>query len=180
MRLRSGLYAELHEFDSEPIVVINGFHPKQLAHFSSRGAHTAALIGNSDLPWGLLRTQMIGDTFPAKAVTGSIRRTILDRRDQFGFNHVDESNNCVHMSSGPFEALAEIANFLRLTSPGAPDLESCRQVQHLRAAGWKAGINYVLSNPMPRTPDPVASLYDLTENSDGYSSANFAVRFLKP
>src|ERR1022692_4028291 len=28
MRLRSGLYAELHELDAEPIVVINGFHPK--------------------------------------------------------------------------------------------------------------------------------------------------------
>jgi hypothetical protein len=179
LRLRSGLYAELHEFDAEPIVVVNGFHPKQLAHFSSPGTRTAVLIAHSDLPWPVLRSHMIGDTFPAKALAGSIRRTVWERRSQFGFEHVDESNNCIHMSSGPFEALAEINNFLCATRQQEFDLESCRQVKHLRTVGWKEDITYLISNPSISTEHGVVSLNDLTEGADGYSAANLAVSFLR-
>jgi hypothetical protein len=179
MRLRSGLYAELHEVEAEPIVIVNGFHPKQLAHFTGPGRYTTVLIANSDLPWQVLRGEMIGDTFPSTASTGSIRRTIWDRKDQLGFRYVDESNNCVHMSSGPFEALAEINNFLSVALQDEFDLESCRQVRHLRAVGWKSDVSPLMSNPPTRIGYCTVSLNDITEGVDGYSSANLAVSSLE-
>lgn len=176
-RLRSGLYVQLHEFDGEPFVVINGFHPKQLANFSSPDAHTVALIATCDLPWAILRRHMIGDTFPAEALRGSIRRTIWEQRFELGFQQVDESNNCVHMSSGPIEALSEILNFSSVSEAVSVDAEACQQVRHLRRVGWAGSVEYLLSNPPVRIgTEPAISLFELTEGLDGYSSAELFAR----
>lgn len=179
LRIRSGLYVELHEVNNEALVIVNGFHPKQLEHFTGPRRCTAVLIAQSDLPWQVLRSKMIGDTFPAAASVGSIRRTILERSSEFGFQYVDESNNCIHMSSGPFEALAEIRNFLRATSLIEFDIENYRQVRHLRAAGWRSAVGDLLSNPPIKVGTISASLNDVTEGIDGYSAANLAVSCLR-
>jgi len=179
LKVRSGLYAELHELDGESLVIINGFHPKQIAHFTRAGSYTIALLANSDLPWRLLRTHMIGDTFPTKALEGSVRRSISERRAEFGFGCVDESNNCIHMSAGPFEALSEIVNFIGLDGRIPIDLEACRQIQHLRATQWTGSVEQLVGNPVVRVGEILDSLFELTDGLDGCSSAKLVARSLE-
>ena len=59
--------------DGDQVVVLNGFHPRQLGFFTAADTTCALLHGSSDTDWETLRSELIGATDPAKAAAGSIR-----------------------------------------------------------------------------------------------------------
>ncbi len=110
-KIRSGFYVQAYETENEKFILVNGFHPAQLAHFTEPSQRIALMLLHSDTLWATLRDEMIGDTFPERAVPGSIRGQLHARPHNYGFDEVTIANNGVHLSAGPFEAMFEIANF---------------------------------------------------------------------
>jgi hypothetical protein len=116
-RLASGAYSFLHEIDGKTVMIIDGFHPAQLAHFYGTRDPLVVFAVRSTTPWATLRTQMCGATNPAKAEEGSIRRILLERRSELALDQFDAMRNGIHVSAGPIEASVEIARYLAIDGP---------------------------------------------------------------
>ncbi len=110
-RLGPGTYAAPVKIDGETVIVLNGFHPRQLAFFTAGDAVCAFLHGSSETDWDVLRSKLIGSTDPAKADAGSIRGRLFADPSGFGLASVNSNFNGVHMSAGPLEGLAELGRF---------------------------------------------------------------------
>jgi nucleoside diphosphate kinase len=112
-KIKSGFYVRTMKIADNEAIVVNGFHPHQLAHYTSPGRFLAVMLVSSDTPWSVLRNEMLGETFPEKALPSSIRGTMYANAKDYGFDKVAISNNIMHLSAGPTEALFEIDNFLK-------------------------------------------------------------------
>ncbi len=110
-KLSGGNYCALVKAGKEDVYLINGFHPKQLIHFTAKGRMiiTFALAGNLD--WAVARNQFIGKTNPADAAPGSLRNELLVNKAQYGLNDVSASQNGFHLSAGPVEGLVELMRY---------------------------------------------------------------------
>lgn len=110
-KIRSGFYVRATQKGDRKIILVNAFHPEQLAHFTRQSHRIVLFLIHSNTDWAILRDKMIGGTFPEKADQHSIRGMLYANPQQFGFETVSIANNGVHLSAGPFEAMFEIANF---------------------------------------------------------------------
>lgn len=164
IKVRSGLYVQQFELPVGPVVIVNGFHPAQLAHFTGFDRSIALLLLHSDLPWRFLRTRMLGDTFPENALPETIRRHYYDRAVEYGLPPVSIANNCVHMSAGPFEALFELRNFFGRVQGHEDAAERSRLAGRLHAA--RVDLQAVLSNPVAQLNGKQVPLFDATEEVD--------------
>ena len=110
-KLSGGNYCALVKAGGEDVYLINGFHPKQLIHFTAEGRMiiTFKLTGNLD--WAVARNQFIGKTNPADAAPGSLRNELLVNKEKFGLNEVSASQNGFHLSAGPVEGLVELMRY---------------------------------------------------------------------
>ena len=167
-KVRSGFYVQAYEEAGEKFILVNGFHPAQLAHFTEPSHRIALMLLHSDTGWEELRDQMIGDTFPERAVTGSIRGQLHANPARYGFEEVTIANNGVHLSAGPFEAMFEIANFFG--SLVGTDISSAppRIVKTMLAAGVTHDDAYrAKENPDVDDGDGATTdLFDATEHLD--------------
>ncbi len=111
LKIRSGFYVQHYTKDGEDFILVNGFHPAQLLHFTDSTHRIVLVLVHSDTPWATLRNEMVGATFPEKAVPHSIRGTLYAHAEAYGLGTVSIANNGVHLSAGPFEGLFEINNF---------------------------------------------------------------------
>ncbi len=111
IKIRSGFYVQHYTKDGERFILVNGFHPAQLLHFTDPTHRIMLVLLHSNTPWGALRNEMVGATFPEKAVPHSIRGTLYAHPADYGLGTVSIANNGVHLSAGPFEGLFEINNF---------------------------------------------------------------------
>lgn len=111
-RVRSGYYVAAYEADGEKFVLVNGFHPVQLEHFTAADHRIVLMLIHSDTDWSALRGDLIGATAPEKAAAGSIRGMLYADPGKYGFETVGAGNNGVHLSAGPYEGVFEILNFL--------------------------------------------------------------------
>ncbi len=66
-RLGPGTYAGQVTIDGTTVIILNGFHPRQLSFFTADDTVCAFLHGSSDTDWETLRSELIGATDPAKA-----------------------------------------------------------------------------------------------------------------
>lgn len=112
-KIRGGFYVKTMKVADEEVVVVNGFHPHQLAHYTEPGHYLAVMLVASNTPWDKLRREMLGETFPEKALPSSIRGHIYSHASDFGFEKVGIENNIMHLSAGPTEAAFEIDNFFK-------------------------------------------------------------------
>lgn len=167
-KVRSGLYAIQMELDNLPVVVVNGFHPAQLAHFTAPGRMIAVMFLESGLPWSIVRSRLIGDTFPEKAARGSIRRELHDAAGALGLGTVNIANNCVHLSAGPFEGYFEMANFLGDIQEVRFDQRLPTVARYLSELGLEEHLDQVRRNPTSE----LGSLFDLTEGVDALSAVH--------
>ncbi len=146
-RIKSGFYARLLKIKNEDRVVINGFHPHQLAHYTEPDRHIGVMLVSSNTSWDKLRNDMLGHGFPDEAQPESIRGHIFRHHDDFGFKSVGIENNIMHLSAGPTEALFEIDNFLN--SPFGIDFleKEAKLAEELLIAGIsKENIKKVLND----------------------------------
>ncbi|MHA7820264.1 MAG: hypothetical protein ACX930_11515 [Erythrobacter sp.] len=176
-RLKSGFYVESFDIADKRSVVVNGFHPYQLEHFTGAGREICLILVNSDLPWAMLRQDMLGDTFPEKADENSIRGHLNRNAAAYGFDEVTIANNCAHMSAGPFEAAFEFKNFLSDILPNF-SLSSLRLGRHFESVGLKASqVEDAIGNPASDQKSVSESLFDLSEERDALSSSAVYARF---
>ncbi|MBN1877439.1 MAG: hypothetical protein JXA33_24665 [Anaerolineae bacterium] len=111
IKIRSGFYVQAYEKEDKNIILVNGFHPAQLMHFTDPTHRIVLVLLHADTDWVTLRNEMVGATFPEKAVPHSIRGTLYAQAEYFGLGEVSIANNGVHLSAGPFEGMFEIVNF---------------------------------------------------------------------
>lgn len=110
-KLRSGFYFIADTYKGQPFILVNGFHPSQLRHFTRADHKILLLLIHTDTDWYDLKFEMVGDTFPENAKPDSIRGRLYKNPERFGQAEVGINTNGVHLSAGPFEAAYEVVNF---------------------------------------------------------------------
>jgi hypothetical protein len=111
VKLAGGTYCAHMEIEGNDLYLVNGFHPKQLLHFTAPGRSIVAFTLSGDLDWSDARNQFIGKTNPAEALPGSLRNEILMNKAKFGLSTVNAGQNGFHLSAGPLEGLVELIRY---------------------------------------------------------------------
>ncbi len=166
VKIRSGFYVQLYEKNGGSFVLVNGFHPAQLNHFTHPDHRTALFLLHSNTVWKTLRNDMVGNTYPEKAGPESIRGSLFADPARYGLEKVDISVNGVHLSAGPYEGVFEVLNFFSSLYPEAsrplPLL-----VKHLVEAGMPVKEALSITNNPPLTVAGKATdLFSATEDLD--------------
>ena len=169
-KLAGGTYAEDIKIDGEVMHVINGFHPRQLVHFTEKGRSIVVFTLVGDLSWAEARTRFIGATNPEKAENGSVRKTLLENKEAFGLAEVSQGMNGVHLSAGPVEGLVELVRYNSDFS-NATAVKTYKDFSFGKALSEKfteTQISKILSNANVSVEGKSVSIFDLTEekNSD--------------
>lgn len=170
-KLAGGTYASKLSLDGNPVYLVNGFHGRQLEHFTQAGRCIIVFSLIGDINWSDARTRFIGATCPADAETGSIRKTLLENTQSFGLKAVTPSWNGVHLSAGPIEGLIELIRY-------QSDFESGQSLQASDFDFGKALINTfgeektasLLTNPTVQFEGQAISIFDLTEEKNASTS----------
>jgi len=110
-KLRSGFYFIEDTFEGTPFILINGFHPSQLQHYTRKDHRIYLMLLHTDTDWLSMKFDLVGDTFPEKAKPSSIRGLLYADPDRYGQSNIGINTNGVHLSAGPFEAAFEVVNF---------------------------------------------------------------------
>ena len=172
-RLGPGTYAASLRMDADRVIVLNGFHPRQLGFFIAADATCAFLHGSSTTDWEVLRSELIGATDPAKAAPGSIRGRLKADPAAYGLTTVNSNFNGVHMSAGPLEGLGELDRFFGEVQ----DLSAWTFAEQLRDAGLSdADLPELLANPVLTADGERGTAFDLTEGMNAESAAALLVK----
>ena len=167
-RLGPGTYAGAVRIDADQVIILNGFHPRQLGFFTAEDTVCAFLHGSSETDWEVLRSELIGATDPSKAASGSIRGTLRADPASFGLASVNSNFNGVHMSAGPLEGLGELDRFFAEVG----ELSGWSFAQALRAAGASADdVSRLVDNPVVVADGERATAFDLTEGVNADAAA---------
>lgn len=170
-RLGPGAYASAVTIDSDNVIILNGFHPRQLEWFTRDDTACWFLHCFSNSHWSDLRQSMIGSTDPERAEPDSIRGRLFRERERYGLKTVSSNFNGVHMSAGPLEALAELRRFFQ------GDAEAYSFTAHLTQVGLSPErINWILTNPVLSHLGKVQTAFDLTEELDSQAAADLLGR----
>jgi hypothetical protein len=171
-RLGPGTYAAPVRIDGATVVILNGFHPRQLSFFTADDAVCAFLRGSSPTDWEVLRSELIGATDPSQATARSIRGTLYADPASFGLTSVNPNFNGVHMSAGPLEGLGELDRFFGEVQP----LTDWSFARTLAAAGASTdAVTGFLENPVIETDGERGTAFDLTEGVNPEPAAKLLV-----
>ena len=101
-----------------PVVILNGFHPRQLGFFTAEDAACAFLHGSSATDWEALRVgaDRRHRPEPRRRPAPSAARLNADPA-AYGLTTVNSNFNGVHMSAGPLEGLGELDRFFGEVQP---------------------------------------------------------------
>lgn len=166
-RLGPGSYAVSVTVDGQSVIILNGFHPRQLSFFTAGDTVCAFLLCSSSTAWQSLRGDLIGTTDPSKADPASIRGTLFADPAAFGLTTVSYNFNGVHMSAGPLEGLVELARFF------GGSIADYTFSAALAEAGVDAdGITALAENPTLEAGGERGSAFDVTEGVDAGPAAS--------
>jgi hypothetical protein len=175
-----GIYVSRISVGGEHVAVLNAFHPEQLLHFTHPSATTVAVDAVSDRPWGWLRQEFIGKTDPRHAAPDSLRYWALENASSLGIEEVSANRNCFHLSAGPVEGLAELKRFFGPPLPWKFDYSKTIFGNRLLQAGIEIEmINWILTNPLTRTPAGIFNIFDLTEELDSPEATALVLNIAK-
>jgi hypothetical protein len=171
-RLGAGTYAAPVRIDGATVVILNGFHPRQLGFFTAADAVCAFLHASSPTDWEVLRSELIGATDPSQAAARSIRGILYADPAAFGLTAVNSNFNGVHMSAGPLEGLGELDRFFGEVQP----LTDWSFARTLAAVGAPAdAVTGFLENPVIETNGERGTAFDLTEGVNPEPAAKLLV-----
>lgn len=112
LRLRSGFYFQLHVIQGAPTVIVNGFLPNLINHYTNSQHHLVVLLLCADCNWRELKEDFAGNTYPERASPRSIRGYLYNHRHELEIKKISVNNNYIHLSGGAFEAAREMYNVL--------------------------------------------------------------------
>ena len=170
-KLAPGTYAAIVEAGGGPVIVLDGFHPAQIGHYTGPRSRVVALeIHWADRSWQSFRTDVVGSTRPEQASPESVRGVLLARQAELGIGEVAVSTNGVHGSAGPIEAMVEIARFL-----DAPTAHTA-----LGAALLDAGVSAATVETLAGSGDTGGDLrqkvFDATEEAEPATAIDYVTR----
>lgn len=114
VKLGSGLYA--CRFGR--IIALNGFYPAMREAYLHDGSEILVMQIEWDpsvICWKTLRSDVLGETNPAKAKPGSMRRHLLESWRSQGLSAAPTTNeNGVHLSAGPLDGVREIQVWMQM------------------------------------------------------------------
>ncbi|HEY5821702.1 MAG TPA: hypothetical protein VIT20_06990 [Propionibacteriaceae bacterium] len=171
-RLGPGTYAAPVKIDGQTIIVLNGFHPRQLSFFTAEDTVCAFLHGSSETDWDVLRGELIGSTDPAKAGGGSIRGRLFTDPASFGLSSVNSNFNGVHMSAGPLEGLAELGRFYA-EAKGQTEWGFARTL--VAAGATETDVTELVENPDLEVDGERTTAFDATEGVNAGPAAELLV-----
>mmetsp|Transcript_6498 Transcript_6498/g.15540 ORF Transcript_6498/g.15540 Transcript_6498/m.15540 type:complete len:172 (+) Transcript_6498:138-653(+) len=152
--------------DGPELYVFNAFFMNMRSKFVGKENEIRCFVVEWDpskLSWSSFRHDVLGPTDPNKAPPNSIRRSILDQYEELGLPSVpNNSDNGVHASASPFEALAEKRNWLSL------DLDSDQLAKALLDSGInESRLDEWFRDPQINLPDSsTSSVFDELEDLD--------------
>jgi hypothetical protein len=152
------------------ILVLNGFYPSIREIYTTEDGRIRCFLLEFDgdvLPWKRFRSEVIGATDPARAITSSIRGTLFRRRDEFGLA-MDARDNVIHASASPFEAMMERAIWMPGFDPAADPLW---QALAGSGIGRPALAALACHNPVVTLDGKTASAIDHLEDTDTPNAA---------
>lgn len=166
-KLAGGTYCEAIKVDDEIIHLINGFHPRQLKHFTEKGRSIVVMTLSSDTSWKEARNNFIGATNPSNANQGSLRREFLDRKSELGLTEVSQGVNGVHLSAGPVEALVELKRY----NSDFSDTTAIKDYLDFKFGkalldNFNGEFENIVENVNVIVSGKSTSIFDLTEESD--------------
>lgn len=174
-KLRSGFYFIADTYKGVPILLINGFHPSQLMHFTKEDHRIVLMLLHADADWYDLKFNLVGDTFPEKADPNSIRGQLFAHPERYGQDDVGINTNGVHLSAGPFEAAFEVVNFLgRILSLNPEETPPFAIQKSLEAGVDRENALSFLNNPSIADSD----LFSETENLNTEPAVRYAIENL--
>ena len=180
VKLGTGTYAIRAWVDGEELVVLNPFHPQQVAHFTTPGGAIALLECRAGLALPRIRRDLIGATDPAEAAPGSVKGVLYRECASLGLGRVSTRRNGVHVSPGAVEGMATM---LRYFSVGGPAIRARDTVfgRRLLAAGLTAEtVAWAASDPFVDDPDRPGPLFELTEDLDWADAVAFVTALERP
>lgn len=178
LRLRSGFYYQTFSLGSQQVIMVNGFHPAQLSHFTQEGRKIVLLVLRSDTDWGVLKNNLVGDTFPEKADPASIRGELFSNNSAYGVESVSIANNFVHLSAGPFEAYYELNNFLTRSPATNYKISQSAMYGKLKAKELsEEAILKPISNPTAVIESKIKDLFSFTENKNTGKAVEEYIRY---
>ena len=148
------------------LYVFNAFFMSMRSKFVGKDNEICCFVVKWDpdkLSWSSFRHDVLGPTNPADAPPNSIRRSILNQYKDLGLSSApNNSDNGVHASASPFEALAEKLNWLSL------DIESDDLGKALLDSGIsKSRIEEWSRDPQIKLSDSsTGSVFDELEDLD--------------
>jgi len=177
IKLASGTYCEDISLDNETVYLINGFHPRQIEHFTKHGRSIIVFTISGDIDWKIARNNFIGSTDPRKAENGSIRRELLDNKEILGLDEVSQGFNGVHLSAGPVEALIELVRYNSNFKNTAEimKIEDFSFGRVIKKEFNEDQISKILNNININSNGSTLSIFDLTEEKN----AEEALQILK-
>ncbi len=174
-KLRSGFYFIEDTVNGQPIILVNGFHPSQLAHFTRKDHRIVLMLLHTDTDWEAMKFDLVGDTFPERANPDSIRGIIYSDPGRFGQSEVTINTNGVHLSAGPYEAAFEVVNFFGNLLDLNPEKTPPLAIERTMAAGMpQEQALSLLDNPAVDDGD----LFSDTENMNTSKAVKFAMEHL--
>ncbi len=171
-KLGGGTYCLSLNVFGQTFLILNPFHPFQLAHYTSPESVIVVLDCRSATPWKYLRHQVAGSTNPLNAANGSIRKILLQRKVELGLKEVSQGLNCVHLSAGPVEGMLEVQRFFRENGNEIPFDDTCFGTLLREKGCSEQYIQGLSSNPSLTLDGRLISVFDLTEDLDCQVAAN--------
>lgn len=167
VKLAGGAYCAKVTVDDETLFLVNGFHPKQLEHFTAKGRSIIAFTITGDIDWKTARENFIGKTNPADAAQGSLRNELLQKSGLLGLKAVSSSRNGFHLSAGPVEGLVELQRYCSDFSTGkVMRPENFVFGKQLSSYFNAEQVNKIMKNSAVKYNDQKISIFDLTEEKN--------------
>jgi hypothetical protein len=171
-KMRSGFYFVDDTFQEQPILLVNGFHPSQLAHFTRPDHRILLMLLHTNTDWDRMKFSLVGDTFPERAKPASIRGKLYADPEKFGQAEVGINTNGVHLSAGPYEAAFEVVNFFGNLLDLDPTATPPAAIQRSIDVGVPRDLALsLLDNP----PVDDSDLFSETENLDTKDAIHFVL-----
>jgi hypothetical protein len=180
-RIGEGFYIQVHDIKGEKVIIINGFNPHQIKHFTSTDSKIVLFLLQTDTDWFTLRNTFVGDTYPENAFEGSIRNLLFKDSAKYGIKAISVADNFVHASSGPFDSLFEICNFVS-NIKGINFSRKNTNIYYLMKEKYGLGdteFNKALDNPVAEINGQKTDLFTFTKNRNTFESVADYVKYFK-
>ncbi|MFJ8823111.1 hypothetical protein ACIREE_15140 [Streptomyces sp. NPDC102467] len=174
----AGVYTTELLLDGERLVVLNAFHPMQLAHFQQPGGAVALLTCTTHRPTDLVRREVIGATDPAQAQPGSVKHMLYQDRATFTEWKVCTRLNGVHLSPGPVEAMFTIQRYFTDDWTPMPLARTALGRRLLAAGADERALSALGDNPVVEYGGG-GHLFDVTEDLTTQECEHMLLRLLE-